>query len=56
MSKRTDTNPREHTPDMGFKDLPRFNALVERIRTDNEKKRRTGVDDEQEKIIQTETL
>jgi len=58
MSKRAITNPREHitTPDnVEFKDLPRFSALINKVRTDNENKR-TGVNDEQEKTIQTETL
>jgi len=45
MSKRKDTNPRgEQNKQTGtdFKDLPRFNALVTKVRTDTEKKR-TGV-------------
>ena len=45
MSKRANTNPRgernKHTG-TDFKDLPRFNALVNKVRTDNENKR-TGV-------------
>ena len=46
MSKRTTNKPPRRATrgaETEYKDLPRFNALVERIRTDNEKKERTGV-------------
>jgi len=58
MSKETRNKPPRATyngASTEFKDLPRFNALVTKVRTDNEK-RRTGVADEQEKTIPTETL
>jgi hypothetical protein len=44
-TKTTNKPPRRETTGASteYKDLPRFNALIERIRTDNEKKRRTGV-------------
>lgn len=45
MSKRANDKPPRRTPNGAsteFKDLPRFNALVNKVRTDNENKR-TGV-------------
>ena len=58
MSKDTNTTPRgEHTgqPDTEYKDFPRFNAFVNKVRADKSKLTR-GVSNEQEKTIQTETL
>ena len=45
MSKRANNNPSRKTTtgaSTEFKDLPRFNALVNKVRTDKENKR-TGV-------------
>lgn len=46
MSKRTNNKPPRRNTGAGteYKDLPRFNALVNKVKTDNENKRRTGVD------------